>query len=313
VTLLTSQWKTGKTTLVSVLLARMKSGGTVAGREVAPGKALVVTEEDPALWLRRQEKLDFGDHIAWLCRPFSTRPSTSDWIEFVESLVETHKAFPFTLLVIDPVAAFLAGNENSAASMVDALMPLRKLTALQVSILALHHPSKTDRGQGKAARGSGALSGFVDILVEMRSIRKSPDAERRRRMTAFARYPETPRDLCIEWTLDGTDYTVHDESWQNAFASNWELLRSVFVNAPHKLNRDEIRECWPSEEVPSKATLRRWLQKAVDDGHLRKDGHGLTSSPFRYWLPEREEQWRQDPRAMLKMPELFNDWKPAWR
>lgn len=31
ITLLTSQWKTGKTTLLSVLLARLKEGGTLAG------------------------------------------------------------------------------------------------------------------------------------------------------------------------------------------------------------------------------------------------------------------------------------------
>src|ERR1051325_6318306 len=39
VTLLTSQWKSGKTTLVSVLLDRMKAGGQLAGLPVAAGKA----------------------------------------------------------------------------------------------------------------------------------------------------------------------------------------------------------------------------------------------------------------------------------
>jgi hypothetical protein len=60
-------------------------------------------------------------------------------------------------------------------------------------------------------------------------------------------------------------------------------------------------------------TLKRWLEKAVADGHLRKDGQGLHSHPFRYWLPEREEQWRADSSFWPKMPELLNDWKPAWR
>src|SRR5688500_8547493 len=36
VTLLTSQWKTGKTTLVSVLIAKMAQGGELAGQTVAP-------------------------------------------------------------------------------------------------------------------------------------------------------------------------------------------------------------------------------------------------------------------------------------
>ena len=36
VTLLTSQWKSGKTTLVSVLLAHLQQGGLLAGLAVAP-------------------------------------------------------------------------------------------------------------------------------------------------------------------------------------------------------------------------------------------------------------------------------------
>jgi hypothetical protein len=45
VTLLTSQWKSGKTTLVSLLLARMQQGGQLAGLPVSAGKALVISEE----------------------------------------------------------------------------------------------------------------------------------------------------------------------------------------------------------------------------------------------------------------------------
>ena len=51
-TLLTSQWKSGKTTLVSVLLARMATGGLLAGLPVAAGRAAVVSEEGPHDWHR---------------------------------------------------------------------------------------------------------------------------------------------------------------------------------------------------------------------------------------------------------------------
>src|SRR5207248_9083231 len=43
-TLLTSLWKAGKTTLLSVLLSRLHSGGSFAGRSPAPGNAAVVSE-----------------------------------------------------------------------------------------------------------------------------------------------------------------------------------------------------------------------------------------------------------------------------
>src|ERR1700719_1097923 len=48
VTLLTSQWKSGKTTLVSLLLARMQQGGQLAGLPVSAGKAFVISEESHA-------------------------------------------------------------------------------------------------------------------------------------------------------------------------------------------------------------------------------------------------------------------------
>ncbi len=74
VTLMTSQWKAGKTTLASVLLARMQTGGVFAGRPLAVGKAIVVSEEGPELWHLRHGKLAFGDHIGWYCRPFRGKP-----------------------------------------------------------------------------------------------------------------------------------------------------------------------------------------------------------------------------------------------
>src|SRR5690242_14318472 len=61
VTMLTSQWKSGgKTTLLSVLLARREAGGQLAGRAVTAGPTSVVSEESPVLWNERRGKLGFG-------------------------------------------------------------------------------------------------------------------------------------------------------------------------------------------------------------------------------------------------------------
>src|SRR5437763_5007270 len=69
-TLLTSQWKTGKTTLLSVLLHQLKAGGVLAGQKVRPGNAVVVSEESPSLWFHRGQRFDYRDHVLWFCRPF---------------------------------------------------------------------------------------------------------------------------------------------------------------------------------------------------------------------------------------------------
>jgi hypothetical protein len=68
VTLLTSQWKSGKTTLLSVLFHKLTTSGQLAGLPVAPGKALVVTKESSMHWQPRCQKLDFGRHVCWMCR-----------------------------------------------------------------------------------------------------------------------------------------------------------------------------------------------------------------------------------------------------
>src|SRR5262249_9859465 len=104
VTLLTSLWKSGKTTLVSVLLSRLKNGGELAGQPVMAGKAAVVSEESLQHWAQRSQKLDFGNHVCWLCRPFRGKPSFDEWLALVDRLAELRERHGIDLAVIDPLA-----------------------------------------------------------------------------------------------------------------------------------------------------------------------------------------------------------------
>ena len=304
VTLLTSQWKTGKSTLVSVLLSRMKAGGTLAGLAVASGKAVVVSEEGPEHWLRRSHQLDFGDHVGWFCRPFHGKPTPEQWTAFIDGLAALHDRLSFSLVVIDPLAAFLPGSENHSGSMMEALLPLQRLTTRNLSVLVLHHPSKGDPPIGQAARGSGALAGVADILIEMRAASPSAPNDRRRRLWAWSRFPQTPARLVIEWTADGTDYLSLGTFEVEEFTRHWPDLLHLLIQAPHKLTRKDMLNRWTNGTLPDKVSLARWLEIAVDRGLLKKDGDGLRDRPFRYWLPVREEAWRQDPLAYLLMPEF---------
>ena len=44
-------------------------------------------------------------------------------------------------------------------------------------------------------------------------------------------------------------------------------------------------------------TLWRWLDRAVSQGLVCREGAGRKNDPYRYWLAEQEEQWLQDPRT----------------
>lgn len=305
VTLLTSEWKSGKTTLASVLLARLGSGGALAGLALGRGRAIIVTEEDPSLWQGRAQALGIGAHVGWCCRPFRGRPSLKTWQCFIDYLVELHERDPLALVIIDPLAAFLPGSENSAGAIMDVFLPLQRLTARRVSVFVQHHPSKGDPLIGQAARGTGALCGFVDIYIEMRYFDRADDEDRRRRLWTFSRFPESPSRLVIEWSADGTDYLSHGTFEDEEFGRQWRRLHAICADAPQKLTRLQIQERWQSRRKPDRITLKRWLEQAVSRGLLRRDGKGLRSSPFRYWLPEKEEAWRQDEWACHLMPELM--------
>src|SRR5947209_2661876 len=111
-TAFTSQGKSGKTTLASILLARMQLGGQLAGLPVTAGKAIVATEESRDVLEARCRRLGIAaPAVRFLIRPFrGARPTFAQWSAFVTNLAKLHRQEAFDLLAIDPMASFLPGN-----------------------------------------------------------------------------------------------------------------------------------------------------------------------------------------------------------
>jgi hypothetical protein len=305
VTLLVSQWKCGKSTLMGVLLAHLKNGGTLAGLPVQAGRAVVVSEESNEIWNGRAAKLAYGDHLGWFIRPFLGRPRKEDWDRHLDRLMDLHAGWKYDLLLIDPLAHYLSGSENHAASVIDFLMMFQRLSALGISVLLLHHPSKGKTLPGQAARGSGALAGYVDIHIEKNFVRRRERSDRRRRLAAYSRFSQTPQELVIELNAEETDYRVLGSLSEAELHGSWNQLEAALADAPKKLTRQQIAERWTGSQRPEPKTLVRWLEEAVRQNLLRKDGEGFRKHPFRYWLPAREAFWRNDINSCIDMPEFF--------
>ncbi len=306
VTLLTSQWKSGKTTLASILLSRLKTGGQLAGQALAPGKAVVVSEEGPAHWLRRAQKLDFGRHVCWLCRPFRTKPRPDEWRALIDRLAGLRHQHGITLALLDPLSHFLPGHiENDAAALLEALMPLQQLTALGMCVWVNHHPAKGPTPAGQAARGSGALPAYADIILEMDYYTPSDPDDRRRKLRAFSRFEETPRRRVIELTADGTDYLCHGDFFDAEYHQSWQTVQQVLEEAPHPLTRRQILDRWPADlRRPEETTLWKWLERAREKGLVCCAGTGRKNDPFRYWLPGQMDKWQADPLTSLYLAQL---------
>lgn len=296
-TLLTAQWKTGKTTLVSVLAKMMANGGELGRQQVFPGKVIYLSEESVAHWRDRNAFIQFADNIGWFCRPFVSRPSLAEWTKFIDALNELQEVRPWSLLVIDPLAAFLPGAESNPSAMTDALQPLQRLTNRGAGVLVLHHPSKRDQGRGRQARGTGALPGTVDILLEMRRWPNAESDDRRRLIDVQSRFPESPEKVLLELCESGVEYKALGTPSEVRFEKAWGRLYRVLREAPHKLSRQEIQLRWHTQKRPDANSLRTWLEDAVKLGRVLMDGKGVRGSAYRYWLPEKEIEWRSDPLA----------------
>jgi hypothetical protein len=294
ITLLTSLWKSGKSTLLSVLLARLKSGGEVGGLPVRAGRAVVVSEEPPAIWWDRGHRLDFDGHVQWLCQPFSARPTEAQWLDLLDQLGRMHDRQPVDLVAIDSLANLAAlRSENEAGEMLRAITPLRQLSQRGISTLLTHHPRKGAVVPGQAARGSGALSGYVDIIVEMGAVHRLNANDRRRRLRAYSRFADTPPTWVLEWTADGTGYLGLGPSAEPDLARGWPALQALLAGADRPLTRRTILRDWPdSTPAPAKQTLWKWLDQLVREGKVLQRGSGRRNDPYLYELPGMLEKWQ---------------------
>ncbi|HMF18351.1 MAG TPA: AAA family ATPase [Gemmataceae bacterium] len=289
VTLLTSIGKTGKTTLLAALLSRLRVGGSFAGQDLVAGRAAVVSEEPLQLWQERNEHLDLGKHVYFFCRPYSDAASMPLWHSLIEKLIRLNEKERLDLIVIDPLAEFLPPwSENLATILLQALKPLHRLANAGSAIVLLHHPRKGHPPIGQAARGSGALVGFVDISLEMKCRDQAKIHDRRRRLLGFSRYQATPRDVMLELNAAGTEYLCHGAPDDDEFHHIWPILQELLTKAERKLTRRELLERWPRpENKPNEVTLWRWLERGVEQTLLLKDAGIRRTEPFRYWLAGR--------------------------
>jgi hypothetical protein len=204
------------------------------------------------------------------------------------------------LAVFDTVAAMPpAGSESNVNAVLAAVKPLEQLTRAGVSILLLHHPRKDECLPGQAARGSGALSAYADILIEMRGIAGARSDDRRRRLHAWSRHDETPREWVIEITPDGQDYVDCPDALDDESAKAFEQLRLVLTSADQQMTLQNIVASWPRRPQPSEASVYRWLTSAVDRNLIVRHGKGVRGAPYRYQLPGRTLGWEWAPEDIL--------------
>jgi hypothetical protein len=279
VTLLSAPEKTGKTTLLSLLLDRRRAGGQLLGRAVCPGRTILCSEENSLLWELRQPPLDFGPRLEY-DRPTSDNPSWGRWRRYIDHLLE-YTDDAFDLLVIDTVMSFLPAAPNNPRRLRKALNELRVVSGQPAGVLLLHQMCAA----GGRPRTGGPLRGFADILIDM-EVPPGARFTRRRRFCGVGRYPGTLQYVAAELNPEGTDYVLlPDEPPESAPAPHLDTLRQLLRESPAPLTRQEILARWPRGEAPPSANgLWRTLARGCELGVLVRTGTGTKAEAFRYAL-----------------------------
>jgi hypothetical protein len=284
ITLFSAYWKAGKTVLLSHLLKALGSGVTFCDQEVVPSRVVYVTEESQSLWAGRRDKLGLGDWCEFVVRPFKQRPSTDDWCRFLNGLVESLKERPADLVVFDPLThLWPVRDENSAAEVGAALMPLRVLNEeTGCNLTLVHHLRKSDGTQATGSRGSGALAAFVDTILELRRYQDG-GGDRRRVLTAHGRYDDTPEESVVELSEDGTSYSASGTKTQSKLEDAIATLMTVLTTTAPGITKKEILKKWPEDDAVGSSTLTTALNHGIKVGFWERSGDGEKSSPYRYY------------------------------
>ncbi|MEQ9097338.1 MAG: AAA family ATPase [Phycisphaerales bacterium] len=280
VTLLTGLWKAGKTTLLGHLLRDLPLGTGLVDVPMTDPVA-IVSEEPAGVWARRRDALTLGSTNLLLQRESFARPSHQQWIDLIDKLAGAVRERSLALVVFDTLPSLWpVHNENDASEVVHALAPLRNINNAGAAVLLIHHPRKGEGDQAQASRGSGALPGFVDAIVELRRFNPQDPADTRRKLTAYGRYPEVPPEMVLDLTpqgyrMLGQPGTLRSEGMQ-------QIIEGLLPGEPPGMTVEGVLEAWPEASRPSEIHLRRLLAKGTDDERWERHGKGVRGDPHTF-------------------------------
>jgi hypothetical protein len=215
---------------------------------------VVVSEEPAGLWAARRDALGLTDAVRVIPRGSLVRPTADEWTAFVAHLTAHLEADPADVVVFDSLAALWpVADENNATEVTRAMAPLHLLCRGRAVLLS-HHIRKCDGREGTAARGSGALGAFVDIMLEMRRGRAKLDGHRTGRvLTGYGRFDDIPAEWPIELTPGDPpryDYRPPKDEDELDPDGNAPLRRAILAALPKDgspLSRKEIWDRLPEE------------------------------------------------------------------
>jgi predicted ATP-dependent serine protease len=185
-TVLAGQPKVGKSTLLFALLAARSQDSALLGQTVSVGRTLLLSEEREGTLAEKAQLFSLREGLDILCRHEVRGLS---WPEIIGDALIHCSSEGIDLLVIDTFDKWGCHDENNPGQVVEALHPLMAAASEGLGVVLVHHQRKSPGSYGEAVRGSNALTGGVDVIIELER------ANNIRVLRSVSRYRDTPAEV----------------------------------------------------------------------------------------------------------------------
>ncbi len=295
ITLPAGRPKVGKTTFVFGLLAALQDGTPFLGRATRQTKTLLLTEERPATLAEKQRRWGLRDDSVHVL--MRHQASALSWPEILAEAVEYCAQHGIQLLVIDTFDKWvgLGGDaENSSGAVNAAVQPLLEAAGTGLAVMLVTHQRKAPGRNGDAVRGSNALAGAVDVIIEVERVHQG--ARNVRQLTSVSRFAGTPESLSFSYGPDGFD--TFDLEAASADARSDRILGLLGADP---LTTTEVA----TAAGESKIATGKALTELLASGKAVRLGQGVRGDPQTWILSTPTQPFRDESNSNGDRAELW--------
>jgi hypothetical protein len=276
--MLAGRTKVGKSTWVDALVRAIcaESPNTFLGRGVRGGPVVLVSEEGDGTLAGKLTEVP-PERVRVLSRDaVSPKPT---WAELIAAAIAEAKRIGAVMLVIDTFsfwAQFEGERENWSGEAQRAMDRLDEAAREELLVLLVHH-----QGRAGAPRGSTALEGALETVIELERLEDDAPSHHRR-LVAQSRWPQVSPVLVLdfvggEWRLIGEADSRHGAV---TLGIREEILAALPTEPPGP-TEDELAKVLDKDRRKVADPLRELL----GERRIAREGKGKKGDPYRYWRP----------------------------
>jgi len=273
----------GKTTWATHLVAAVLDGANFMGQPTTKTRVTYVTEQTQGSFreaLSRAGLIGRGDELRLV---FRREVGAMRWRDLIAAVVADAKRDGYGLLVIDTLGK-LAGivEENAAGEASAAMLPLQDAAHDGLAVLVCRHERKGGGEVGESGRGSSAISGDVDVILQLRRP-EGNQPNTRRVIESLSRYDETPEKVVVELTDEG--YLMLGDSEDVALSDALRIVSGLIGGENGQKRKWTLDELADEGEIP-RTNVRRAIRELKARGEVQESGSGKRGDPYRYEVLE---------------------------